>query len=132
MKKIIITALVMSLLIPVSSAQATTKSLNTKNNKNSCKFIKTKYKSEIMINWSNNTASDDDVLKEIDQNIKMLSTREKLTSGAIKTAVKSWIVSEKNTQKALENKNIEEIAKAMELKISSVSKFDKLCKSIKK
>ena len=132
MKKIIITAIVISLLIPVSSAQATTKSLNTKNNKNSCKFIKTKYKSEIMINWSNNTASDDDVLKEIDQNIKMLSAREKLTSGAIKAAVKSWIVSEKNTQKALENKNIEEILKAMELKISSVSKFDKLCKSIKK
>ena len=132
MKKIIITAIVMSLLIPVSSAQATTKSLNTKNNKNSCNFIKTKYKSEIMINWSNNTASTDDVLKEIDQNIKMLSTREKLTSGAIKNAVKSWIVSEKNTQKALENKNIEEVAKAMELKISSVSNFEKLCKSIKK
>jgi len=132
MKKIIIATMIMSLLIPVSSAQATTKSLNTKNNKNSCKFIKTKYKSETMTSWSNGTASDDDVLKEISENIKMLSTREKLTSGSIKTAVKSWIVSEKNTKKALENKNIEEITKAMELKISSVTKFDKLCKSIQK
>lgn len=132
MKKIIITTILLVLLIPVSSAQALTKSINTKNNKNSCKFIKTNYKAEVMLNWSNNVASDEDVLKEINENIKMLSARQKLTSGSIKTTVKSWIIAEQNTKKALENKNIEEITKAMELKISSVAKFDKLCKSIQK
>jgi hypothetical protein len=132
MKKTIITAIMLSLLIPAYSAQATTKSLNTKNNKNSCKFIKTKYKSEVLLNWSNGTANDEEVLKEINENTKMLSSREKLTSGLIKTTVRSWIVAEQNTKKALENKNIEEITKAMQLKISSVTKFDKLCKSITK
>ena len=131
MKKIIITAIVMSLLIPVSSAQATTKSINTKNNKNSCKFIKIKYQSQVMFNWANGSANDEDMLKEINQNIAMLSKREKLTSGSIKTAVKSWIKAEKNTEKALLNKDVEEVLKAMDLKISSVTKFDKLCKSIK-
>jgi hypothetical protein len=132
MKKIIITTMVLSLLIPVSSAEATTKSLNTKNNKNSCKFIKTKYKSEIMLNWSNGISNDEEVLKEINENIKMLSARQKLTSGSIKTTVKSWTIAEQNTKKALENKSIEEITKAMELKIFSITKFDKLCKSIQK
>ena len=80
MKKTIITTIILALLIPVYSAQATTKSLNTKNNKNSCKFIKTKYKSDVMLNWSNGTANDQDVLKEIDLNIKMLTTRHVLWS----------------------------------------------------
>jgi competence protein ComGC len=53
MKKIIITFLLISLLIPTTSAQAATKSLNTKGNKASCKIIKTKYKSEVMSKWSN-------------------------------------------------------------------------------
>jgi hypothetical protein len=131
MKKLIITAVLLTLLIPVSSAQASTKSINTKNNKNSCKFIKIKYQSQVMFNWANGSASDKDMLKEINQNIAMLSKREKLTSGSIKTAVKSWIIAEQNTQIALQSKDIEAVVKAMDLKVSSVTKFDKLCKSIK-
>lgn len=131
MKKLIIAAALLTLLIPVSSAQALTKSLNTKNNKNSCKFIKTKYQSEAMFGWANGSVSDDDMLKEINQNIAMLSKREKLTSGSIKTAVKSWIAAEKNTQIALQSRDVEAVVRAMDLKIFSVTKFDKLCKSIK-
>jgi hypothetical protein len=131
MKKIIITGITLALLIPAYSAQATTKSLNTKNNKNSCKFIKTKYQSEVMFNWANGIASDEDMLKEINKNILMLSKREKLTNGSIKTIVKSWITAEQNTQIALQSKNVEAVIKAMDLKVSSVTKFDKLCKSIK-
>jgi hypothetical protein len=131
MKKIIITVITLALLIPAYSAQATTKSLNTKNNKNSCKFIKTKYQSEVMFNWASGIASDEDMLKEINKNILMLSKREKLTNGSIKTIVKSWITAEQNTQIALQSKNVEAVIKAMDLKVSSVTKFDKLCKSIK-
>lgn len=131
MKKITIVAVLLALLIPVSSAEATTKSLNTKNNKNSCKFIKTKYQSEVMLNWAAGSATDEDMLKEVSQNTTMLSKREKLTNGAIKTVVKTWIVAEQNTKIALQNKNIDAVIKAMELKISSVEKFDKLCRSIK-
>jgi hypothetical protein len=131
MKKIIITTMILALLIPLSSAEATTKSLNTKNNKNSCKFIKTKYKSEVMLNWSNGTANDQDVLKEIDLNIKMLTTRQKSTSSKIKTSVGFWILAEKNTKTAISNKNVEAITAAMGLKIKSVTEFDKLCNSIK-
>jgi competence protein ComGC len=54
MKKIIITSLLIALLIPNASAQAATKSLNTKGNKSSCKTIKANYKSEVIANWSNN------------------------------------------------------------------------------
>ena len=131
MKKIIITTILLTLLIPVSSAQALTKSISTKNNKNSCKFIKTKYQSEAMINWATGKATDDDMLKEIDENIIMLSKRVKLTSGSINTAVKSWITAEKNTKTALQIKNVNSVVKAMDLKFSSVTKFDQLCKSIK-
>jgi hypothetical protein len=131
MKKIIITTMILALLIPVSSAEATTKSLKTKNNKNSCKFIKTKYKSEVMLNWSNGTANDQDVLKEIDLNIKMLTTRQKSTSGKIKSNIGSWILAEKNTKIAIFDKNVEAITAAMDLKIKAVTEFDKLCNSIK-
>ena len=132
MKKIIITSLLISLLIPTASAQAATKSLNTKGNKASCKSIKTKYESEIMSKWSNGLASDQDVLKEIDLNIDMLAAKQKSTTGKIKTTIASWITAEKNTKIALNSKNVEAITAAMNLKISSITNFDKLCKSIEK
>jgi hypothetical protein len=132
MKKIIITSLLISLLIPTASAQAATKSLNTKGNKASCKNIKTNYESEIMSKWSNGLASDQDVLKEIDLNIDMLAAKQKFTTGKIKKTIASWITAEKNTKIALNGKNIEAINAAMNLKISSITNFDKLCKSIEK
>jgi hypothetical protein len=132
MKKIIITSLLIALLIPSAPAQAATKSLNTKGNKASCKNIKTKYKSEVISKWSNGLASDQDVLKEIDLNIDMLAAKQKSTTGKIKTTISSWITAEKNTKIALTSKNAEAIIAAMNLKISSVTNFDKLCKSIEK
>ena len=132
MKKIIITSLLISLLIPTASAHAAAKSLNTKGNKASCKNIKTKYESEIMSKWSNGLASDQDVLKEIDLNIDMLVAKQKSTNGKIKTTIASWITAEKNTKTALNSKNVEAITAAMNLKISSITNFDKLCKSLEK
>jgi competence protein ComGC len=132
MKKIIITSLLIALLIPNASAQAATKSLNTKGNKASCKSIKTKYKSEVMSKWSNGLASDQDVLKEIDLNINMLTAKQKPTTGKIKTTITSWIKAEKDTKNALIDKNVEGITAAMNLKISSITNFDKLCKGIEK
>ena len=132
MKKIIITSLLISLLIPTASAHAAAKSLNTKGNKASCKSIKTKYESEIMSKWSNGLASDQDMLKEIDLNIDMLAAKQKFTTGKIKTTIASWITAEKNTKIALTSKNVEAITAAMNLKISSIINFDKVCKSIEK
>jgi len=132
MKKIIITFLLIALSIPSTSAQAATESLNTKSNKSSCKTIKGNYKSEVIANWSNGLASDQDVLKEIDLNISMLTAKQKPTTGKIKTTIASWITSEKNTKIAINNKNLEAINAAMNLKISSITNFDKLCKSIEK
>jgi competence protein ComGC len=132
MKKIIITSLLIALLIPNASAQAATKSLSTKGNKASCKNIKTKYESELMSKWSNGLASDQDVLKEIDLNIDMLAAKQKSTTGKIKITIASWITAEKNTKIALTNKNVEAITAAMNLKISSITNFDKLCKGIEK
>jgi hypothetical protein len=132
MKKIIITFLLIALLIPSASAQAAAKSLNTKGNKASCKSIKTNYESEIMSKWSNGLASDQDVLKEVDLNLDMLAAKQKSTTGKIKTTIASWITAEKNTKIALTSKNVEAITVAMNLKISSITNFDKLCKSIEK
>ena len=131
MKKIIISALII-FMIPIISVQAATKSLNTKGNKSACKNIKASYKSEVMFKWSNGLASDQDVLKEIDSNIDMLITKQKPTTGKIKTIVASWIKAEKDTKNALINKNVESIAVAMNLKISSITNFDKLCKGVQK
>lgn len=130
MKKIIATSLLISLLLPVSYAVASTKSLNTKANKAACKNIKTKYQSEIMSKWSNGLAADQDVLKEIDSNINMLIVRQKNTSGKIKTVVDSWIATEKSTKDALVKKDVVSITNAMSLKIKSITQFDKICKSI--
>ena len=132
MKKIIITSLLITLLIPTVSAEAATKSLNTKGNKASCKNIKINYKSELISKWSNGLASDQDVLKEIDLNINMLTAKQKSTTGKIKTTIGSWITAEKNTKIALTSKNVEAITAAMNLKISSITNFDKLCKGIEK
>jgi len=117
--------------MPSAPAQAATKSLNTKGNKASCKTIKGNYKSEVIANWSNGLASDQDVLKEIDLNIKMLTTKQKNTNGKIKNSVGSWILAEKNTKTAIFDKNVEAITAAMDLKVKSVTEFDKLCNSIK-
>jgi hypothetical protein len=132
MKKIIITSLLISLFMPVVSVEAATKSLKTKANKASCKNIKVRYQSETMSKWSNGLASDQDVLKEIDLNIDMLVTRQKSTTGKVKTNIDYWIIAERNTKDALIKKNVEAITAAMNLKISSVTKFDKLCKGIEK
>jgi hypothetical protein len=132
MKKIIITSLLISLFMPIASAEAATKSLKTKDNRASCKNIKATYQSEVMSKWSNGVASDQDVLKEIDFNINMLAKRQKPTTGKIKTTISSWILAEKNTKTALNDKNIEAITSAMNLKIKSITQFDKLCKEIEK
>ena len=132
MKKIIITSLLIALLIPNTSAQAATKSLKNKGNQASCKNIKTQYQSDVTSKWSNGLASDQDLLKEIDLNINMLSAKQKSTTGKIKTTIASWITAEKNTKNALTDKNVEAITAAMNLKISSITNFDKLCKGIGK
>ena len=132
MKKIIITSLLVTLLMPIASAEAATKPLSTKGNKASCKNIKTQYQSEVMSKWSNGLASDQDVLKEIDLNIDMLITKQKPTTGKIKTTIASWIKAEKDTKNALSDKDVEGITAAMNLKISSITNFDKLCKGIEK
>ena len=128
MKKIIITSLLIVLLIPNAPSQAATKSLNTKGNKTSCKNIKEKYKSEAMSKWSNGLASDQEVLAEIDLNIKMLTERQKPTTGKIKSVVGNWIETEKNTKKVLIDKNVEGLTAAINVKIKLITEFQKLCK----
>jgi competence protein ComGC len=128
MKKIIITSLLIALLIPNASAQAATKSLNTKGNKASCKNIKEKYKSEAMSKWSDGLASDQDVLEEISLNIKMLTERQKPTTGKIKAVVGTWIEIEKNTKNALTDKKVKDLTAAMNAKIKIITEFQKLCK----
>jgi len=128
MKKIIITSLLLVLLIPTTHSQAATKSLKTKGNQASCKNIKTKYVSTVMSKWSNGLASDKDVLKEIDLNIKMLNERQKPTTGKIKSVVGEWIKAEKDTKNALVDKNIDGLIAAMNVKIRLITEFQKLCK----
>jgi transketolase len=132
MKKIIIVSLFISLFMPIGPVEAATKSLNTKGNKASCKNIKTQYKSEVMSEWSNGLASDQDVLKEINLNIEMLIKKQKPTTGKIKTTIGSWIKAEKDTKNALNDKDVKGVTDAMNLKISSITNFDKLCKNIGK
>jgi hypothetical protein len=132
MKKTIIAILSTTLLLTAGSANATTKPLNSKENKTSCTYIKTQYKTSGMSNWSNGLATDQDLIKEINSNIKMLSSQLVRTSGSIQKQVKSWLSAEKQTKISLTNKDIDGISTAMTLKISSVNKLNKLCKSIGK
>ncbi len=122
----------MALLMPTVSTYASTKSIKTKGNRVACKDIKTNYNSEIMSKWVNGLASDDDVLKEIQSNIEMIIFKQKPTSGKIKAITSSWINVEKNTKIALINKDVEATTFAMNLKINTITQFNKLCKSIEK
>lgn len=118
--------------MPNAFAQAATKSLNTKANLSACKNIKKDYKTKTMSEWSNGLASDQDVLEEIDLNIKILIKKQELTTGKIKTVIFDWIQSEKDTKNQLINKNIDGLTSAINFKILSIKNFDKICKSIKK
>jgi len=132
MKKTIIVILSAFILLTITPVQAATKTLNSKENKSSCTYIKAKYQSSVMSDWSNGLATDQDVVKEIEANIKMLSTRAAYTNGKIQVQVKSWLAAEKKTSVALINNDIDGISAAMKLKISSLNKLNILCKSIGK
>jgi hypothetical protein len=132
MKKTIIVILSTAVLLTTTPAQGATKPLNSKENKNSCTYIKAKYQTSVMSDWSNGLATDQDVIKEIDSNIKMLSNRLAYTSGKLQTQTKSWLSAEKKTKISLINKDVNGISAAMTLKISSVNNLNKLCKSIGK
>jgi hypothetical protein len=132
MKTITITILSIGLLLNPTYAQGASKPLNSKENKSSCTYIKTKYQSSVMSDWSNGLATDQDVIKEVETNIKMLSAREVYTNGKIQRQVKSWLTAEKKTKASLINNDIDGISSAMTLKISSVNNLNKLCKSIGK
>ena len=132
MKKTIIFILSTAFLLTVVPAEAATKPLSSKENKSSCTYIKAKYQSSVMSDWSNGLATDQDVIKEIESNIKMLSARSAYTNGSIQVQIKSWLSAEKKTKVSINNSDIEGISFAMTLKISSVNKLDKLCKSIGK
>lgn len=132
MKKTTIAILSAAMLLTTTPAQGAVKPLNSKENKNSCTYMRQKYQSSIMSDWSNGLATDQDVIKEIEENIKMLSQRAAYTNGKIQVQVKSWLNAEKKTRVSLINNDIDGISAAMTLKISSVNKLDKLCKSIGK
>ena len=132
MKKTIIVILSAFILLTITPVQAATKTLNSKENKSSCTYIKAKYQSSVMSDWSNGLATDQDVVKEVESNIKMLSARTSYTNGKIQVQVKSWLNAEKKTKVSLVNRDVDGISSAMTLKISSVNNFNKLCKSIGK
>jgi hypothetical protein len=132
MKKIIIAILSATILLTNTPAQGATKPLNSKENKSSCTYLRTNYQSSVMLDWSNGLATDSDVLKEIDLNIKMLITRSVYTNGKIQKQIKSWLIAEKKTKTSIVNNDIEGVTAGMILKISSVEKLNKLCKSIGK
>jgi hypothetical protein len=132
MKKTIIAILSIVLLSTTGPADAAVKPLNSKENKNSCKHIKTNYKSSVISDWSNGLATDKDVIKEIESNIKMLSTRAAYANGKIKVQITSWLTAENKTKISLINSDVNGISDAMNLKISSLNKLNKLCKSIGK
>jgi hypothetical protein len=132
MKKTTIAILSAAIMLTITPAHGATKPLNSKENKNSCTYIKAKYQSSVMSDWSNGLATDKDVIQEIESNIKMLSSRAIYTNGKIQTQVKSWLIAEKKTKISLVNGSIDEMSAAMTLKISSVNNLNKLCKSIGK
>jgi hypothetical protein len=62
----------------------------------------------------------------------MLSTRAAYANGKIKVQITSWLTAENKTRISLINSDVNGISDAMNLKISSLNKLNKLCKSIGK
>ena len=132
MKKTTIAILSLSFLFGTGTAHAAVKPLNNKDNKSSCSYIKSKYKTSSMSSWSNGELTDQEFMNEIDGNISILSKRILRSNGSIKQQIKLWNVEEKNTKQAILEANGEQLISSMDKKIKIVSKFNKLCKSIGK
>ena len=137
----------------IPSVESVSRDLNLSSNihinKKNLKFINQIKFSNVSYKYPN---SDSKILKDINLTIKkndiicvqgdsgsgkttfvdLLTGLIKPTTGKIKTTISSWILAEKNTKTALNDKNIEAITSAMNLKIKSITQFDKLCKEIEK
>jgi hypothetical protein len=131
MKKIIIIAMAILISSNTSISAASTK-INNKNNKDSCTQIMSKYKSSVMSEWSKGLASDDDLIKETNNNILVLSSRANKSSGQIKNSIRSWVKAEKQIKDNIVNEDIPAILIAFNLKVSSLEKFIKSCSLISK
>jgi hypothetical protein len=132
MKKIILITLLLGTLLNNTTANAANKGLNSKQNKSACSYIKAKYNWSATHNWSKGIGSEADFIKESDSNIRILSNKVVLSNGKIQKEIKNLLFAENKTKESLLNKDIEGMMAATSLKISSISKFDKLCNSINK
>lgn len=120
------------MLLSVSPSYGATKSINNKANKGACSYIKTNYKAYVLDQWNKNNATDDELIKEINYDIAVLSNKYKTSNGSIKTQIRSMILIEKQLKASLVNKNTELFANGISNKVAALSVFDSLCKSIGK
>lgn len=132
MKKIFIVFILFVNFFLSNTAEAGQHSLSTKINKNICKDIKQKYKLDSVSLWPSGLSSDQDVLKEINSNISLLSNKQKKSTGKLKIIINNWIIAENNTKKSINNKDITLIINSITSKIDNVNKFNKFCEKIEK
>lgn len=133
MKKILFALTLVLCLSQTQNAVATTKdkNLKTKENMKACSNFKSNYSVSVLESWSSGQASDEQLLKEINLNIKNLSKYNKKTTKSLKLSINKILESENIAKKAIENENLEDFLTSLSLKISFLQQTQKICDLIK-
>ena len=133
MKKILFALTLVLCLSQTQNAVATTKdkNLKTKENIKACSNFKSNYSVSVLESWSSGQASDEQLLKEINLNIKNLSKYNKKTTKSLKLSINKILESENIAKKAIENENLEDFLTSLSLKISFLQQTQKICDLIK-
>jgi hypothetical protein len=133
MKKVFFILTVALFLTQTQSSNAETKNtkLINKQNIEFCSNFKSKYSVKILDSWSKEKSSDEDLLKEVDSNIKLLSKYNKKTSKTLKSSINQILDSENMIKEAIKKENLDNILSSLSLRISAIKKTQKICDSTK-
>jgi hypothetical protein len=131
MKKILITTVALILLISPNTAFAKNNPENIKQIKKTCSSLKSKYSVLVFDSWRNSKASDEDLIKELDNNITNINKEVSKNKLAMKTNLKNLIKSEELIKTGILEKNLDKVSNGLSSNLSSLKAINVLCLSIK-
>ena len=97
-----------------------------------CNTIAQKYKIDALSKWKENLVTTDELIKEIDSNTLVINSRLKKSDTKVLSQIKKMSSAEKNMKSALVSGDMDKLISSMDLKISSITNLNSLCKKIVK
>lgn len=129
MKKLIGLIMVFSLL-GINTGFAA--GINNSNNKTGCTYARHNIKNAVYQDFVNGLATERDLIKELEWNIKVFDKTSSYTTGSIKTNMKNMSNAYKAMRMSVYQDNFDKFTASAVLQIKYINTLDKLCKSIGK